>query len=129
MKSRQTKRRRYLRATFFVLAVGLALSVSAIAAAQSTPYYQFGCWGVMSTGGGYTQIAQPDGSNLLYGSMGIWSGGTSANADYTISTGHLGPFAYGAEEMTGRAMENDTAPTLYLPFVGNFVEVVYVCPY
>ena len=124
MKSRQMKRWRYLRATFFVLAIGLALGVSAIAAAQTAPYYQFGCWGVMSTGGGYTQIAQPDGSHLLYGSMGIWSGGVSENTDYTISSGHLGPFAYGADEMDDAVIETDTdtSPTLYLPFVGNFVE-------
>ena len=125
----RTGRRKAIRILFFALAIGLAFSVSAIAMAQSTPVYQFGCWGVMSAGGGCTEIAQADGTNTIYGSIGLWSVGVSNDAEYVINSGHISPMAYGSEDVAAIVIETDDPPSIYLPFVGNFIEVVYVCPY
>ncbi len=113
-----------------LLVIVLALSVSSIAIAQSSSSYQLGCWGLVSAGGGSQRISLQSANHMIIGSTGQWSVGASMSQYHSVRGGYMHPAATSVS--TASAIEAEQfggPPSLYLPFVNNFVRVVYVCPY
>lgn len=129
-KSQCWHRRYSVKGILVAAAIMLALSVSAVAAAQSSSSYQLGCWGVVSAGGDAQRTISPESGRILYGSTGQWSVGSSSNSMHGVQAGYMQPAAkgpFGASAAVQRA--STQPPSLYLPFLSNYVRVVYVCPY
>ncbi len=128
-----TQRHRAQRHTAWKIGVLLlvavaALSFAGLASAQSSNYYQLGCWGVVTAAGG----ERTSDSYLLTDSVGQIAPGQSASTSYILRSGYIQPgpaghggqaAAIGAPDATGQDVD------IYIPFLNQYLRVVYVCPY
>ena len=106
----------------------MALSIASIAAAQSSVNFQLGCWGVVSGGGGTRTL--PNSNRTLVDSTGQWAVGETSSSSYTIRGGYVQQFGFSASA----AVDNSPAligqtDLIYLPWLSNYIRIVYVCPY
>ncbi len=108
-----------------LLVAAAALSFAGLASAQSSNYYQLGCWGVVTAAGG----ERTSDNYLLTDSVGQIAPGQSASTSYILRSGYIqsGPAgqaaALGAPDATGQDVD------IYIPFLNQYLRVIYVCPY
>lgn len=111
-----------------LLAAILALAVTGMAAAQSSPSFQLGCWGIVTAGGGVRSSTFYRISDSI-GQVGV---GQSASANFIVRAGYIQPSLVvpNVRAAIVDAPENPAqGAQIYIPILNRSVSIIYVCPY
>ncbi len=126
--SPHAKRRAAFKTALLLLVVVAALSVTGLATAQSSTTYEFGCWGITTAGGGMRSST----NYRLFDATGQTAVGQSAGPTYQIRAGYIQPGLV-APSMAAAGLntpaQGEQAPGIFLPFLSNYIRIVYRCPY
>ena len=126
----QKIRRTIRMALLLILTAITALSVSGIAAAQSSPRFDLACWGVITPGGDLRTIGGSNVRFTLADSVGQWTLGESYGSRYTVRSGYLSAFGVsGPATLFASAGEQAPDAQIYIPLMRNSFRLVYVCSY
>ncbi len=126
--SPHSRRRTAFKAALLLLVVVAALSVTGLATAQSSTSYEFGCWGITTAGGGMRSST----NYRLFDATGQTAVGQSASPSYQIRTGYIQPGLVApslAATGLNAPAQGEQNPGIYLPFLSNYIRIVYRCPY
>jgi hypothetical protein len=112
-----------IKVTLLLILVLAALSITGIAAAQSSDNFDLGCWGALTGGGGTRESA----NFRVRDAFGQWAIGVSDSPSVRVRGGFIQNWNAPPAAITSQQLPGNTR--LFMPVISNVVRVVRACAF